>query len=560
MKRRAAAMLLAALVLAIASLLGGEVSARLVPESLLQSSSRESSHGLQAQAPIRRAPTPPHGLGASSSQQSYNWAGYDATGGGFTSVSATWTQPTIQPDAATDSVASFWVGLDGDGSSTVEQLGTQAENYYGSVTYSAWWEMYPAYETPISTMTISPGDLMSATVTAGSSGNFTLALSDHSTGAQFTTTQHSAVAQGHSAEVIAEAPTNGLTNTVYPLPEFGTADFSGCALNGRPLSAFAYNQIDMVSQSSGATLAATSPLGSDGASFSVASHPGAVPAPSLTSFAPASGPVGTVVTLTGTGFTGAIAVRFNGTAASFSVNSDTRVTATVPAAASSGPISVTTPGGSATTATSFTVTALSSDDTLSSLTVSAGTLTPSFAASTLIYGDSVANSVASISLTPTTNESHASYVLTMGGAPVTNPIALNVGANVIDVEVRAQNGARETYSVTVTRAALVIPALTLKLSGLTSGAYRLGKYLTATGKVTPTSLAGRIKVTLTLQRLYSGKWHPVTTASVKIATNGAYSWTTYKPSRRGSYRVRASISKTNRNAGVTTTWRRFTVK
>ncbi|MGH2518660.1 MAG: IPT/TIG domain-containing protein, partial [Chloroflexota bacterium] len=79
--------------------------------------------------------------------------------------------------------------------------------------------------------------------------------------------------------------------------------------------------------------------------------------PAISGFSPTSGPVGTVLTLTGTGFTGATSVRFNGTAATaYTVASATRITATVPAGATSGPISVTTPNGSATSAASFTVT------------------------------------------------------------------------------------------------------------------------------------------------------------------------------------------------------------
>jgi hypothetical protein len=81
------------------------------------------------------------------------------------------------------------------------------------------------------------------------------------------------------------------------------------------------------------------------------------PAATLTSFTPASGPVGTSVTLTGTNLSGATAVAFNGTAAaSFTVVSATQITATVPAGATTGTIAVTTPGGTATSAASFTVT------------------------------------------------------------------------------------------------------------------------------------------------------------------------------------------------------------
>lgn len=79
--------------------------------------------------------------------------------------------------------------------------------------------------------------------------------------------------------------------------------------------------------------------------------------PTILSFAPASGPVGTSVVLTGNSLTRATKVTFGGIAAAvFTVNSDTQVTATVPAGAMTGKIAITTPGGTATSSTSFTVT------------------------------------------------------------------------------------------------------------------------------------------------------------------------------------------------------------
>lgn len=80
-------------------------------------------------------------------------------------------------------------------------------------------------------------------------------------------------------------------------------------------------------------------------------------APTLASFSPTSGVSGTLVTLTGTNFTGATSVRFNGKAAgSFAVNGATQITATVAPGSTSGKITVTTGGGTATSATDFTIT------------------------------------------------------------------------------------------------------------------------------------------------------------------------------------------------------------
>ncbi|HJV49789.1 MAG TPA: S8 family serine peptidase, partial [Geothrix sp.] len=90
-------------------------------------------------------------------------------------------------------------------------------------------------------------------------------------------------------------------------------------------------------------------IGSTSTSFTV------IPAPTVTGLSPSSGPVGTLVTLTGTGFSDASAVTFNGTAATFTLVSDGSITATVPAGATTGRVSVTTPGGTGSTSTSFTV-------------------------------------------------------------------------------------------------------------------------------------------------------------------------------------------------------------
>jgi predicted extracellular nuclease len=80
----------------------------------------------------------------------------------------------------------------------------------------------------------------------------------------------------------------------------------------------------------------------------------ATSAPSITSFTPPSGATGTTVNISGSGFTAASSVQFNGTAAvSYVVNSDTSITAIVPLGATSGPISVVTPGGTATSSTNF---------------------------------------------------------------------------------------------------------------------------------------------------------------------------------------------------------------
>ena len=102
--------------------------------------------------------------------------------------------------------------------------------------------------------------------------------------------------------------------------------------------------------------ATTGPLSvtTPGGTVTSASNFTVLVAPTIASFTPANGPAGTAVTITGAKFSGATAVSFNGTAAAFTVTSDTSIQTTVPAGATTGPVSVTTPGGTATSAANFT--------------------------------------------------------------------------------------------------------------------------------------------------------------------------------------------------------------
>lgn len=79
--------------------------------------------------------------------------------------------------------------------------------------------------------------------------------------------------------------------------------------------------------------------------------------PQISSFNPSSGKVGTVVTITGVSLKQTTTVTFGGVrATSFTVQSDTQVTATVPIGAKTGNIAITTAGGSAASSGMFTVT------------------------------------------------------------------------------------------------------------------------------------------------------------------------------------------------------------
>ena len=147
---------------------------------------------------------------------------------------------------------------------------------------------------------------------------------------------------------------------------------------------------------------------------------------------------------------------------------------------------VTAQDGSTTKTYTITVNrAPSSNADLSSLTVSQGTLTPAFAAGTTSYTDSVANSVTSMTVTPTLAD--ATATITVNGTAVASgsasqAINLNVGSNTITVVVTAQDGSTtKTYTITVTRA----PSSNADLSNLT----------VSQGTLTPAFAAGTTSYT-----------------------------------------------------------------
>jgi hypothetical protein len=210
---------------------------------------------------------------------SLNWAGYavqtdllNPQNGAVTDVKGSWTVPSVIC-TSTKSYSSFWIGIGGYSSNTVEQIGTDSDCSSGKAVYYAWYEMYPKFPTNLK-MTVSPGDVITAEVQYVN-GKFQLTISDFNptTGKiqSFVTTQKSPNAQRSSAEWIAEAPWSG---GVLPLADFTTVTFSNAqaTLNGLTGNidnkAWQFDSITMTT-SSGAPKATPSTLSSRGSSFSI---------------------------------------------------------------------------------------------------------------------------------------------------------------------------------------------------------------------------------------------------------------------------------------------------
>lgn len=200
---------------------------------------------------------------------SLNWSGYSsyAGTGTFTDAKGSWVQPSASCSKST-TYSSFWVGLDGYNSNSVEQLGTEADCSHGRPVYYAWWEMYPNPSNTISRFAVTPGVTYTAEVKYNGNGSFTLTLAGG--GQNFTQNATLANPSLSSAEWIAEAPSMCAGNCrVLPLTDFGTASFSGSSANGKAInnSAWSYDPLTMVTNG-GTVKAAPSGL-TGGSAFSV---------------------------------------------------------------------------------------------------------------------------------------------------------------------------------------------------------------------------------------------------------------------------------------------------
>jgi hypothetical protein len=177
---------------------------------------------------------------------SNNWSGYAASGGtgAFRSVSAYWTEPAGTCRSG-QQWSSFWVGLDGDNSSTVEQTGSEVDCSGASPVYYSWYEMYPANPVVFASP-VAPGDHFFGSVTHTGGSSYTLVLTDQTQGWSHTVRQSLAGAADSSAEVIAEAPCCLSSGAPLPLSNFGTVRFTGARANGAALGAANPDAILMV--------------------------------------------------------------------------------------------------------------------------------------------------------------------------------------------------------------------------------------------------------------------------------------------------------------------------
>ena len=200
--------------------------------------------------------------------QSSNWAGYVARGGGFTSVTGTWTVPQPAASAAGSSDAA-WVGIGGESTRDLIQAGTQQVMLdSGSVQYSAWVETLPQTSRTVP-FPVHAGDSVTVTIQEQEPGSWQIQFQNNTTGGSYERAVQ--YRSSHtSAEWIEEAPSDG--RGILPLTEFGSVTFTGASAvkNGQSLNLTQASAAPIIMvNSNNEPTATTSAISPDGSSFTV---------------------------------------------------------------------------------------------------------------------------------------------------------------------------------------------------------------------------------------------------------------------------------------------------
>lgn len=183
------------------------------------------------------------------------------------------------------------------------------------------------------------------------------------------------IAPGPGATITSFTPTSGTVGTVFTLTGINFTGATAVSINGTAATFTVGSATSLTAMvAAGTTSGPVSVVTPAGTAVSATPFLVGVP-PTVTSFTPATGAVGSTVIITGTNFTAAAQVAFAGTNAPvYSVNSATQITVMVPNGAVTGPIVVTTPLGTGASASNFTIPAAPAITSFSSTSGVPGTV------------------------------------------------------------------------------------------------------------------------------------------------------------------------------------------
>ncbi len=169
---------------------------------------------------------------------SSDWSGYTVSTdllspqAAVTSVSGSWTIPKVSPSTG-NSFSAAWIGIGGQFNQALIQTGTEHDWVNGAAGYIAWYELLPQDSVQLS-MTVSPGDVMTASITLQdvATQTWVIEITDTSNGQTFRQGFNYATTR-LSAEWIVERPI--VNNRVSTFADFRRITFTGCSatLSGR---------------------------------------------------------------------------------------------------------------------------------------------------------------------------------------------------------------------------------------------------------------------------------------------------------------------------------------
>jgi hypothetical protein len=234
-----------------------------------------------------------HGQRETTDTQSSNWAGYADTSDTYQAAYTSWVEPTVKCTSGSSggllggllggssaAYSSFWVGLDGYTSTSVEQTGTDSDcTSSGTPSYYAWYEMYPAGSVDLSTTTYpeKPGDSMTAMIMSNAADTtFALMLKNNTEHWSYTDNATSSGLARSSAEFVAEAPSSCTLLFCHELAlaNFGSVTFTGAGatdLKGVGGNVNTFSNAAMTMDDNSTVLATPGPLTNtaQGSSFTV---------------------------------------------------------------------------------------------------------------------------------------------------------------------------------------------------------------------------------------------------------------------------------------------------
>jgi hypothetical protein len=185
-------------------------------------------------------------------------------------VNGSWTVPKVSVSMV-DSFSAAWIGIGGQFDETLIQAGTEQDSINGQEEYSVWYELLPNDTVTITTLNVSPGDVITASINLVNSdaNEWTIQIYDVTNGQGF---NQNFVYDSSllSAEWIVERPT--VNNRLSTLADFGSVTFAGSSVkigtNVGTIGSFPFSQL-IISNRQNVQLTAISSLSSDGSSFTV---------------------------------------------------------------------------------------------------------------------------------------------------------------------------------------------------------------------------------------------------------------------------------------------------